>query len=135
MGLQIALIAAMMILTAATHMMGLSILESVSRRFARHPARRLQVLVLLGLALALLALHVVEILQYALLYRALGAFDFEAAVYFSGGAYSTIGVPDVQLPQAWRLIGAMEGVNGMVMIGWSTAYLFSAWQEVVRPDD
>ena len=134
MGIEIALIAGMMILTTATHTLGLWIVEAVGRRLNNGPARDRRAIVLLGIVLALLGLHVLEILEYAVVYQAVGALpDFETAVYFSGAVYSTIGAIGAELPHQWRLMGSLEGVNGMVMIGWSTAYLFTTWQHVVKP--
>ena len=132
-GIEVSLSVGMMLVTAITHTFGLWAMEVLGfhGRDINGPRR---MIALLGVVLALLALHVIEILEYAALYVALGATpDFESAVYFSGAVYSTIGAVGVELPQEWRLIGSMEGVNGMVMIGWSTAYLFTAWRHVGRP--
>ena len=134
MGIEIALIAAMMILTTATHAIGLYLLEIAGRRFNAKMSFSRRGLVLITIVLSLLCLHVLEIVEYAAVYRAVGAVkDFETAVYFSGAVYSTIGAIGVDLPHQWRLMGSLEGVNGMVMIGWSTAYLFTTWQHVVKP--
>ena len=134
MGIEIALIAAMMILTTATHAIGLYLLEIAGRRFNARMSFSRRGLVLMAIVLSLLGLHVIEILEYAVVYRAIGALpDFETAVYFSSAVYSTIGAVGVEMPHQWRLMGSLEGVNGMVMIGWSTAYLFTTWQHVVKP--
>ena len=134
MGIEIALIAGMMILTTATHAVGLYLLEIAGRRFNAKTSVSRRGLVLMAIVLSLLGLHVIEILEYAAAYRAIGALpDFETAVYFSGAVYSTIGATAAELPHQWRLMGSLEGVNGMVMIGWSTAYLFTTWQHVVKP--
>ena len=134
MGIEIALIAGMMILTTATHAVGLYLLEIAGRRFNAKMSFSRRGLVLITIVLSLLGLHVLEIVEYAAVYRAVGAVtDFETALYFSGAVYSTIGAIGVDLPHQWRLMGSLEGVNGMVMIGWSTAYLFTTWQHVVKP--
>jgi len=63
---------------------------------------------------------------YAGAYLALGARpDLETAVYFSTASFTTIGYGDVVLDRQWRLVGAIEGANGLLMFGWSTAFLFS----------
>ena len=134
MPLQIAIIAAIMVVTAATHIAGLWALEPACKRFIGRGRRRHHSLFLLGLALALLALHSLEIVEYALLYTLIGALpDFETALHFSADTYSTIGGGGVRLPDEWRLVGSFEGVNGMVLIGWSTAFLFAAWRDILRP--
>jgi hypothetical protein len=74
-------------------------------------------------ATGLFALHGAEIWAYAALYYALGALpDFETALYFSTSTYTTIGYGDVLLPRSWRLVGAIEGANGIILLGWSTAF-------------
>lgn len=79
----------------------------------------------LGVVIAMLSLHGIEILLYALAYMQIGAVqDFEAALYFSTISYSTVGYNDVHIAQAWRLVGAFESVLGMFLLGWSTAFFF-----------
>lgn len=132
---QIAVIVAIMAVTAATHMAGLWALEPACKRFIGRGARHHHGVFLLSLAIAILALHTLEIVEYAVLYEFIGALpDFESALYFSADAYSTIGSGGVTLPMEWRLVGSFEGVNGMVLIGWSTAFLFAAWRDILRPN-
>jgi hypothetical protein len=65
-------------------------------------------------------LHMVEVALWALAYMLIGAFpDFETALYFSLTTFSTVGYGDVVLPNAWRILGAAEGVAGIVLLGWS----------------
>ena len=67
-----------------------------------------------------------EIWLYALLYLQLETFrHFEQALYFSTVTYSTIGYGDVVMPHEWRILGAIEGAAGIIMLGWSTAFLVS----------
>lgn len=75
------------------------------------------------LVLGLFALHGVEIWLYALLYLGAGALpNLEHAVYFSTITYATIGYNDEGLKTAWRLVAAIEGINGIILLGWSTAF-------------
>ena len=77
-------------------------------------------------AFGLFALHTIEIWTYAILYAAVGALPtFDDALYFSTTTYSTLGYGDVVLPRAWRLVGAIEGANGIILLGWSTAFFVS----------
>ena len=48
----------------------------------------------------------------------------EAAFYFSGVTYTTIGYGDVVLLKPWRLLGPIEGFIGILMCGLSTGYFF-----------
>ena len=79
----------------------------------------------LGIVLAMVALHGIEIWLFALTYLAVGASDtLEAALYFSSISYSTVGYSDAHVVQDWRLVGAFESIIGVIMLGWSTAFFF-----------
>ena len=45
--------------------------------------------------------------------------------YFSTSTYSTVGYGDVVMSHRWRVLGAIEGVNGIILLGWSTAFFVS----------
>jgi voltage-gated potassium channel Kch len=83
---------------------------------------------MLGTALGLFALHTIEIWLWTFAYYiVLGAHrSFDEALYFSTSTFSTVGYGDVVLPLEWRLLGALEGVDGFILIGWSSAYLVAA---------
>jgi threonine dehydrogenase-like Zn-dependent dehydrogenase len=72
---------------------------------------------------ALISLHFLEIWLFALLFDFLGAVrTFEAALYVSTASYTTIGVSDAEIAHHWRLVAAIEGLLGFILIGWSTAF-------------
>ena len=48
---------------------------------------------------------------------------FEASVYFSLVAFTTLGFGDILLPQEWRLLGGLAAANGLLMFGLLTAIL------------
>lgn len=79
----------------------------------------------LGIVVAILALHGLEIWLFAFVYLGIGATTgLEDALYFSTISYSTVGYSDVHILADWRLLGAFESILGMVLIGWSTAFFF-----------
>jgi voltage-gated potassium channel len=83
-------------------------------------------LVLIGVFVALMFLHVAENCIWAAFYDGLGLFgNYETALYFSLGTYTTIGYGDVLLPQKWRLLGSLEGISGVLLCGLSAAFLFT----------
>ena len=83
-------------------------------------------LVLIGVFAALMLLHVAENCIWAAFYHGLGFFgNYETALYFSLGTYTTIGYGDVLLPQKWRLLGSLEGISGVLLCGLSAAFLFT----------
>jgi len=127
---QLIIATAMAALTVIMHLLGLSILIGAtnlhSRRLQsdRHLVR--QMLVLVGVSFGLFILHGAEIWCYATLYFRVGAIrSFEDALYFSTATYSTIGYGDVALSKSWRVLGAIEGANGVILLGWSTAFFIS----------
>lgn len=126
--------------TVAIHLIGLDILMSLAglhlRRFTTAWLHVDRLVVPLGIVLGLFALHGVEIWVYAFAYLVLDALPtVEQALYFSTSAYSTLGEAGAFLPVKWRIVGALEGVNGMLLIGWSTAFLFQVLTHLQTPSD
>lgn len=124
--------------TVVIHLLGLDVLMALVslhlRRFTTAWLRLDQLVVPLGIVLGLLMLHGVEIWLYAFAFRTLGALpDLEQALYFSASAYSTAG--EAGLPVQWRVVGALEAVNGMLLLGWSTAFLFQVLSRLMFTDD
>jgi len=71
-------------------------------------------------------LHLVEIPIWAGFYAWKGAMpDLVSASYFSAVTYTTTGYGDLVLPEAWRLVGAVEALTGILMCGWSTGFFFA----------
>jgi hypothetical protein len=92
----------------------------------RHPV--LTVLSMSGTVLALFALHSIEIGLWALAFLAVGALEgLYDALFFSTLSFSTLGAEEISVRPEWGLFGSIEGVNGFLLIGWSTAYLIPAW--------
>jgi len=69
----------------------------------------------------------------------LGEFtDFATAFYHSTVNFATLGYGDLVMSEKRRLLGALEAVNGVLMIGLSTSVLFAilnvlmqrAWSEL-----
>ncbi len=74
----------------------------------------------------ILSLHLAQICVWAGFYTLWGVLNkFESALYFSIVTYSTTGYGDVVLPAGWRLLGAIEGVTGVLTFGWSTGVIFA----------
>lgn len=109
-------------LIAVTHLMSF-----IRAWFRLHRHEFGRMMAMIATVLALFGVHTIEIWLWALVYLAIGALpDIEHALYFSTTTFSTIGYGDVVLSEEWRLLGALEGVSGLLLIGWSTAYLVAA---------
>ena len=125
--------------TVVIHLIGLGLLQRLVRL---HLERFLifvhldRVIVPLGVVLGLFVVHGVEIWLYALTYEAMGLTGtLEDALFISTSSYSTIGEAAGLMPADWRLVGVLEGVNGMLLIGWSTAFLFQLLDHLMTDDE
>jgi len=80
-----------------------------------------------GLLLA--ALHGVEAALWAAAYWWLGALSSPAAaLLYSVDSMSTRGASGLTLEPHWRMMGALEAMDGMLLFGISTAYIFAMMQ-------
>lgn len=125
---QLILATAMAVLTVLVHLTGLGLLLRTLRFHHRlvQPLKGAPIAILLIASLGIFAIHTVEIWLYAFLYLLLGTVqNFEVSLYFSTVTYASIGYGDVLLGSDWRILGAIEGATGVIMLGWSTAFLVS----------
>jgi hypothetical protein len=82
-------------------------------------------------ALGAACLHGVEAGLWAVVYVAVGAMpDMRDAMLYSLGAITSYGHEAFYLEDHWRLLGAIEAVNGLILFGLTTAFLFGAIQQV-----
>jgi voltage-gated potassium channel Kch len=131
----LALATLMVVTTVVIHFVGLQFVIRIlnsggfrpgGRSLKLHDSLLAQAVLLIMVVLGLVLIHSLQIWAYAVLYVMLGAFpDFETSLYYSTTAFTTVGFGDVVLPQAWRLLGAIEAANGFILFGWSIAFLMS----------
>jgi hypothetical protein len=77
------------------------------------------------------ALHAIEASIWAAAYRLLGALpDSKSALLYSLSAITTYGHSEIFLTEPWRLMGALEALNGVILIGLTTALLYGLIQQV-----
>ena len=135
--LAVMFIAAVLVaITVAIHAAGLGvILSHLAKSHALPPTQFWPItLLLIRLTWLLILIHGVEISVWALFYRWEGCLpDAESAFYFSGVTYTTIGYGDVVLPKPWRLLGAIEGVTGILMCGLSAGLFFATVTRIYAP--
>lgn len=118
-------------LTVLVHTGGLIGIAAVTPRLARrlglHHHGIGRTLVMTATVLCLIGVLTVEVWSWASAYHLLGTTrNFGDALYLSTAMFSTIGYGELAFDQAWRLLTALEGTTGFLMIGWSTAYLVRA---------
>ena len=86
--------------------------------------------VMIATAAVLKVAHALEVLVWAWTYDIVGAAavpDSEL-LYFAFVNYTTLGYGDITPVQAWKLLGPLTAMNGVLLFGWSAAILF----EVLR---
>lgn len=127
------LLVSLALICATVMIHGVGTFQSI-RRIARLWSRksrdvrpwRAEVLII-QLVSFLLLLHIVEISIWAAFYyfsRELP--DYRTAVYYSLTSYTTVGYGDVVLTGPWRLVGPIEALVGVLMMGWSTGVIVTA---------
>src|SRR6516165_12151214 len=80
-----------------------------------------------GLVLALL--HGIECGIWAAAYLWLGAVESPTdALLYSIDSMSSLGASRLTLQRPWQVMGGLEAVNGMILFGVSTAYVFAVMQ-------
>ena len=76
-------------------------------------------------------MHLLQIAVWAFFYAwKHGMPDLQSAFYFSAVTYTTTGYGDLVLPKAWRLVGGVEALTGILMCGLSTGLFFAVFAKV-----
>lgn len=117
-------------LTVAIHAMGLSVLIRWLEQTKNGPLHSIWALTvqLIKVVWSLLLIHVLEVSLWAWFYLRWGLFpDSESAFYFSGVTYATIGYGELVLPPPWRIFSPIEGLTGILMCGFSGAFLVAVF--------
>ena len=126
----------LVIVTLTFHVTGLAFINARLNRILHlnrdHPRFFSFFVLVMGLT-ALLAtiLHACEAGLWAVLYLALGAIpDYATAMLYSLSAITTYGHAEVYLAPRWQLMGAVEALNGLLLFGLTTAFLYGHLQRV-----
>jgi hypothetical protein len=91
-------------------------------------------IVIVGTGTLLVAGHVTEVVLWAFTYQGVGAAPADTdLLYFAFGNYTTLGYGDVLPVDRWRLLGPMTALNGIMLIGWSTALMYQVLRHI-NPD-
>jgi voltage-gated potassium channel len=80
-------------------------------------------------------LHVAQIWLWAFLYLGLGCHPLEelqTALEFSTAIYTTVGDSAITLGPSCRMLGSVEGANGFLLFGWTTAFIFEIISQFYR---
>lgn len=79
------------------------------------------------IAVVIIFLHGFEAMVWAMLYAHLGALpNFPSAILYSLNAFTAYGHESMLLVPQWRLLGAIEAMNGLIIFGLTTAFVFAS---------
>lgn len=88
---------------------------------------------LLTAMLVMMLGSLVQISLWGALFVYLGEFDdLYQAIYHSAVNFTSLGYGDVVMGAKWKLLGPLEAMNGVLMLGMSAAALMAILQEVVK---
>ncbi|NJL54125.1 two pore domain potassium channel family protein [bacterium] len=81
----------------------------------------------------LLASSIVQVGLWALIFVFVGQFEqYDDAFYHSAVNFATLGYGDIVMAEPWRILGAMEAISGILMLGLSTATLSSVFMQLLK---
>jgi hypothetical protein len=99
-------------------------------------SRWTRVTLIAALVVMMFLAAILEITIWAATYLVVGAMSaLEPALYFSTVTFTTLGYGDVTLNDSWRLMASFEAVNGIILIGWTTALIFAFVRRVASHDE
>jgi hypothetical protein len=118
----------LVVVTVAIHAVGFSALLRIILRSHALDRSGFQPVtgMVIGLTCWLILIHLAEIALWGLFYFWQGCLpDAEAAFYFSGATYTTVGYGDLVLARPWRMLAPVETLTGILMCGVSTGLFFA----------
>jgi hypothetical protein len=88
---------------------------------------------LLIIMLVMMFGNFVQIAVWGTLFVWLGEFDeLYEAIYHSAVNYASLGYGDIVMSKSWKLLGPLEAVNGVLMLGMSAAALMAILQQLIK---
>ena len=124
-------------LTIIIHATGIAVIAVSANRIrnrlqsvdARWHALTITIGLIGAVGFLLAVLHGIEALIWATVYWWLGALRLpQEALLYSVDSITTRGASGLMLERGWRMMGALEAADGMLLFGISTAFIFSVMQ-------
>jgi hypothetical protein len=93
---------------------------------------RTQVFIIIVMV-ALVIGNFMQIAIWAALFMYLKEFDdFSTAIYHSAVNFATLGYGDIVMSEKHRLLGPLQSINGVLMVGVSTAVVMGTFQNALK---
>jgi hypothetical protein len=127
----------LIVLTVLIHLVGLWLInQRASRAFSRMMERNhpMAVFMMVMATVTLLStmLLAVDAAIWAATYQWVGARpDFKTGMLYSLGALTTYGHANLQVAEHWQLLGTIEALDGWLLFGLTTAFMFGMIQKVL----
>jgi MFS superfamily sulfate permease-like transporter len=126
----------LIVLNVIIHVLGLGLMSESAIRISgnmrqQHHPMMVFVAVMGVMTLLVTTLHGIEAGIWAAAYRLLGALpDEKSSIIYSLNALTSFGHTNLSLEDKWQLMGAMEALNGWLLFGLTTAFLFAVIEKV-----
>jgi len=120
----------LIVLTLIVHVVGLAVINLRMVRTLSYVRAGRQFFLMFVFVMSITALLAILLLTFeatlwAAAYRSLGALpDGRMALLYSLNAFTAYGHTELELAPHWRLMGALEALNGMLLFGLTTAFLY-----------
>lgn len=91
------------------------------------------VAIVAGVMMLLVVGNMVQVTLWGVLFLMLGEFDqLGEAAYHSAVNFAALGYGDIVMSNRYRLLGPLEAINGVLMMGLSTAVLLEVFRDALR---
>ncbi len=125
------ILATVLINVTGLGLMGWRIVRFAKKIFERKHPSAVFLTVVCSTTLLATILHAIDASIWAEAYIRLGTMpDYRSAMLYSLNALTSYGHTNLALEDRWQLLGALEALNGALLFGLSTAYLFGTIQKV-----
>jgi hypothetical protein len=125
------ILANLLIHVVGLNLIGAFVLGDYAGNLRKHVASFDFIMVVGVTSVLTILLHGLESVIWGSAYLLLGALsDYKTAVLYSLEAMTTYGHTNIHLNSHWELLGAMEALQGMLLFGLTTAFLFSIFTAV-----
>lgn len=123
------------VITVVLHVFGLDLIRTQFHSVLNFATRRtlsiLSLFIMAGTTVSVTILHGLEATIWAFGFRLLHAVpDQKTAMLYSLNAMTTFGHAGFLMQGQWHLMGALEALNGWILFGLSTAFLYAINQRV-----
>jgi hypothetical protein len=125
----------LIVLTVVTHVLGLGLINErivgrVSNRVNPRHLTALFVAVMAAAALMVTVLLAFDGAIWAAVYRVVGATRQPLGYALLPSAITCYGHANIFLDPHWQMMGALEALNGMILFGLTTAFMFGMIQAI-----